>query len=83
MLQSPTMEMHRLHLLCLCELGENGIGLQRRKSMNCDTHHELLKLIVDMANQDWTDDAGHIQRTLPSSGTIPSSRWKKSCSTAA
>ena len=58
MLQSPTMKMHRLHLLCLCELGENGIGLQRRKSMNCDTHHELLKLIVDMANQDWTDDAG-------------------------
>ena len=44
--------MHRLDLLCLCELGEHEIGLQGRKNLGCRSQNDLLKLIVNMANED-------------------------------
>ena len=43
---------HRLDLLCLCELGEHEIGLQGRNNLGCQSQHELLQLIVGMANED-------------------------------
>jgi len=54
---AESFRKHRLHLLCLCELGEHGIGLQGCKNMGRDTQHDLLELIVDMANEDLTGGA--------------------------
>ena len=53
----PTVEMYRLHLLCLFKLGQHGTEFQKRKNMGCDTKHKLIKLIVTMANQDLTGGA--------------------------
>ena len=41
---------HHLDLLCLCELGEHGLGLHGRKQLSCDTQAELLEWVVRMAN---------------------------------
>jgi len=43
---------HFLDILCLCELGEHGKGLQGRKNMGCETQHDLLSFIVDLVNED-------------------------------
>ena len=49
---------HRLDLLCLCELGEHGIGLQGVKHLECPSQDALLQLIVRMASADDQGGAG-------------------------
>ena len=43
---------HHLDLLCLCELGEHGLGLHGRRHLSCGTQAELLEWVVELANED-------------------------------
>ena len=62
---AKAFQLHRLDVLCLCELGEHGIGLQGSRHMGCGTQEELLQQITAMVNDDFRGDApelaAHIQ----------------------
>ena len=62
---------HRLVLLCMCELGERGVGLQCRKNLRCESQHDLLRLIVRMANEDLEGGAPDAVQVELVSGQYP------------
>jgi len=51
---------HCLDIVCLCELGEHGKGLQGSKNFKRETQYDLLTFIVDLVNDDLS--RGHSER---------------------